>query len=275
MQDETNETENQAAMEAAFLATTEGEVTEVPQAPEVLTEKPAVETPPATPEAPPVETQTADQTALQVAIQALEKRLTQQVDKVSVNYGEVKRQLEAAKKAAATPEGAADADEVWADLRNEFPELSAPVAKGVDVAVRRHLQHALAAMPNTSPESIEAVIAARETRLRQESTTEDIKLLTKIHPDHKEIFKSPEWSQWLATLPEVRRQKTIATTDLEYVCDRVDEFKQYRIARAKEQAKNKNRIEAAVTPQGARQSGRTNLSEEEEMHKAFLEASTN
>lgn len=280
------EVSDQTAMEAAFAAATGA--TEVAQpektapvtettpepAPELKAAEPAeVKTETPTPEPAPAAQLTADQLALLATIPELEKRLTQQVDKVSGNYGEVKRLLESVKKAAATPEGAADAADEWGQLSAEFgPELAQGITKGVSASVEKALQRALTAMPQMSPEAIKEIVAAEREAERARRVATDIALLDKAHPDRFEIQKSTDWSAWLETLSPIRREKILTTYDLEYVSDRLDDFKAFRTAKQKEKQKSTSRIEAAVAPTGATKSGRTTLSEAEEMHQAFLAA---
>lgn len=263
---------DESLMEAAFLASASGNEFEAPVV--VQEEAPVVQqqkAEPATPSAPPASL-TPEQLALLSTIPELEKKLAQRVDKVDGNYGEIKRLLESVKKAAATPEGAANAEDEWAELKNEYPELIGGISRGVSASVQRAIQHALTVMPQLSPEQVKEAIAAERQAEHGRTVANDLAILDKVHPDRLELIKTPEWDQWFQSLSEVRRAKLQTTFDLEYVADRLSEFKEFRAKKQAEKQKSQSRIESAVTPQGTRQTGRSTLSEADEMQRAFESA---
>ena len=263
-----------AEMEAAFNAVSNNNVPDQavePAKEEVKEEaKPEVkvdeeikkvetEEPKAAPVVPP-QSLSEDQLKLLAAIPELEKRLTQQVDKVAGNYGEVKRLLDTMQKAAATPKGAADfeASADADDLEREFPEI----AMGVQDKINRAFAKAPTGM-NT--EQLEEWYTKREAVKYQES----VKILDTAHPDRIAVIDSTEWKQWISSLPDYQQVSVMKSEDPYYVSSMISKFKLHRDKQASLQEKSKQRIENAITPQGVRPTGPSILSEDEAAQKAF------
>lgn len=257
---ENDEAINDAAMEAAFAA-----VDDAPEAVPVTAEPaetPAIEE--KTPEAAPVVTPPAalseDQMRLLSAIPELERRLTQQVDKVAGNYGEMKRLLDTMQKAVATPQSAANF-EASADgdyLDREFPELTQGVQEKIDKA--------LAKMPaGVSSEELGKWYEKRKELERNDQVV----ILDTIHPDRKEISQSVEWANWMATLPVIEQAKLNNSEDPYYVAGMVSTFKEHHAKQMSQAVKSKQRIENAVQPKGVPPKGPSTISEDDAAQKAF------
>lgn len=284
LEDGQNESDSyEAEMLAAFSASDDADVRTVETPPqkapveettqaagEPKDEKPA-ETP-APVEAPPqaAPTLSEDQLRLLAAIPELERRLTQQVDKVAGNYGEVKRLLGEMQKAAATPKSAAEfkASDDMEQFEQDFAEIANPVKQMIEARLS-NLPHGI------SEAQLEAYFEAREVSQRDNA----IKILDEIHPDRFDIIGSREWGEWMGSLPKYRQTAILNSYDLHYVAGELSAFKEHRQAqagRANEQAaqaeKSKSRVEKAVTPSGARHSTKPTISEDEAMRQAFAEA---
>lgn len=267
------EEQSRAEMEAAFATSDEAdthssiepqkqepvEETRQEEVKEPEQEKPAI--PPAL---------TEDQLRLLTAIPELERRLTQQVDKVAGNYGEVKRLLGEMQKAAATPKGASEfsASEDMTQFEQEFSEIANPVKQMIE-------QRLASLNQGISADQLEAYIASRETAQLETAH----QTLNEIHPDWNQIIQTKEWNEWVASLPRHRQVAIAKSTDPYYAAGEVSAFKDIRQAQielAKKQAqqslKSKSRVENAVTPSGSRQSTQSTISEDEAMRKAFAEA---
>jgi hypothetical protein len=266
--------QSRAEMEAAFAASDDAEQqpVETPkqEAPvEETKQEDVVEEPKdEKPAAPPALSE--DQLRLLSAIPELERRLTQQVDKVAGNYGEVKRLLGEMQKAAATPKSAAEfkASDDMVQFEQDFAEIANPVKQMIEARLSS-LPHGI------SEEQLEAYFAKREADRR----SRDIDALNSIHPDRLEIIKTKEWDEWIGSLPKYRQAAIANSNDLHYVAGEISAFKersQAQAAREKEQAaqaeKSKSRVEKAVTPSGARHSTKPTISEDEAMRQAFAEA---
>jgi len=231
-----------------------------PEVKEPEKEKPAP-TPPAL---------TEDQLRLLSAIPELEKRLTQQVDKVAGNYGEVKRLLGEMQKAAATPRGAAEfgASDDMTQFEQDFAEIANPVKQMIE-------QRFASLNQGISADQLEAYIASRETDQRNKA----VQALDEMHPDRMEILQTKEWGDWYSSLPKYRQSAISNSQDLHYVAGELGAFKDHRQSQtelaqkqAQQDAKSKSRVNNAVTPSGSRQSTQSTISEEEAMRKAFAEA---
>lgn len=251
-----------AAMEAAFAA-----VDAAPEAtPEPVVEK-AVEVAPneekpveAAPLAPPTSGLSEDQVKLLSAIPELERRLTQQVDKVAGNYGEIKRLLDSMQKAAATPQGAAsfEASPDGDYLDREFPDLSPGVQEKIDKA--------LAKVPaGISGEELENWYANRKANDYQEL----VKILDAAHPDRIEVRESPAWKAWVENLPSYERMQVMNSDDPYYVAGMISKFKDYQTTQTSLAVKSKQRIENAITPKGVPPAGHSTITEDEAAQKAF------
>lgn len=218
----------------------------------------------ATPTAPPASGLSEDQIKLLSAIPELERRLTQQVDKVSGNYGELKRLLDTMQKSAATPQGAAafDASADGNYIDEEFPEF----ANGVNAKI----QQAFSKIPaGITAEQFEAMYAQRRQHEDTEKRNELIGILEKAHPDRVEIQQTPQWAQWMDGLTEYQRASVLGSEDPYYVSGMLSKFKAHRDKQAQASIKSKQRIESAITPNGVRPSGPSTISEEEAAQKAF------
>lgn len=275
--DVTDDAVDDAAMEAAFAAEFS-----TPAAPQADAPKPAeavtaVAAPaevvkeekkdtPAEKPAPPASGLTDDQVRLLAILPELEKRLTQQVDKVAGNYGELKRLFEETRKAAATPKGAAefDASKDGDYIAKEFPEL----AKGIE----DRLDQAIKAIPlptGITQEQFEALYVERRQREQTEARNQLIAILDKAHPDRHDIQKTPEWEAWSKGLATHQRDSLENSEDPYYVSGMLSKFKVYRDKQALAAKQNQKRIVDAVTPNGVRPASPSAISEEEAAQKAF------
>lgn len=256
--------DNAPQADAPATAAAEAVADAAPQPEEVKQEAPA------TPPAPQIPAALSDeQIKLLSAIPELERRLTQQVDRVAGNYGEVKRLLETMQKAAATPQGAADFDASKDGdyIDREFPELAGGLKSKIDEAVSK-IQSGITA------DQFEAMYAERRKHEELEHRNKLINVLESKHPDRFDIQKTPEWSQWRDGLTPYQRDSLENSEDPYYVSSMLSKFKDFRDKRAVADKKSKQRIEGAVSPNGVRPTSPSTITEEEAMQKAFAAALT-
>ena len=253
-----NDTETLAAFEASFSASPTETVE--PKVEEKV--EPVVEA-----KTEPVATPALSQQQLQLlaAIPELERRLTQQVDRVSGNYGEVKRLLDTMQKAAATPSSAAVFDASEDSLDQEYPEL----AQGVTAKISKALSSLKTGM---TAEEFESAYLARKERDESETLSKQLSTLKKAHPDHIEIQQTPEWTPWMNTLNESQRDGVMNSFDPYYVSSMITRFKTYRDKQVADATKDKQRVERAVSPSGVQPRGSSTINEDEAMRKAFFQA---
>lgn len=258
-----NDTETLAAFEASFSASpTETvepkvETVEAKVEPEIVVKEEAKEAP--------ATALSEQQLKLLAAIPELERRLTQQVDRVSGNYGEVKRLLDTMQKAAATPQSAAVFDASEDSLDQEFPEL----AQGVAAKIAKAMSSVQTGM---TAEQFETMYQARREVEKAETFSTQLSTLKKAHPDHIEIQQAPEWTPWLNTLNESQRDGVMNSFDPYYVSSMITRFKTYRDKQVADATKDKQRVERAVSPSGVQPRGSSTITEDEAMRKAFNEA---
>ena len=229
----------------------------------------------ATPEAPPAPQFSPEILSALNGLPELERRLTQQVDKVAGNYGEVKRLIDTIQKSSqATPQGAAATARSMTKLRElGFDELADAIADdlGTDGT-------------EINPESIAKIAADAVSKANADAEVnahnKAVSALDRDHPDRVEIRESSSYKDWLASLSETKRNRFLTSWSPEYVSERLDEFKDWRSAKAAEQARtdadatkaaarleSKSRLEAAVTPSGRSRGGPITTS----IHDAFLQ----
>lgn len=274
--------QSNAEMEAAFAASFDAESAKTTEAPKTDDAQAKVEDAPsegegtaaapvegkkdepATPSAPPVAALSADQVRLLATLPELEKRLTQQVDKVAGNYGEIKRLVDTMKSAAATPQGAAafQASEDADYLDREYPALAGEIKSRIDKAVAN-------VKTGISEEEFEQRYERRRARDAQVRMNEMIDVLESDHPDRVEIQKTPQWATWMQTLSPAQKRAVTESEDGHYVSSMLFKFKDYRDQQAAAAAKSKQRIEAALTPTGTRAPGHQITSDEDAAQRAF------
>lgn len=237
-------------------------------------QKPEVEAVPETPATPDPAPQAASPLTPEIlaalsSLPNLEKRLTQQVDKVAGNYGEVKRLLDTIQKSnTATPQGAAAATDAWNELQAEFgPELAGQMARAVDKVV--------ASRQGISQDDVRAIVAETVG-----GNAPDLSVLDELHPDWKELrdTKPQDYSEWLESLRPATRIRYLNSSDPLHVAEKLDEFKAWRESRAEKPAPvtppkethqaSTSRLEAAATPTGRSRGSPTTLSAAD----AFLQA---
>lgn len=257
-------------MEAAFAASVDGtdEIQAEPQAKaeetEVEAESQEKTEEKATQPAPPAAALSEDQIKLLSAIPELERRLTQQVDRVAGNYGEVKRLLESMQKAAATPQSAAafEASEDGDYLDRELPEIANGVKAKIDRAVSQ-------IQTGITVDQFEAMYAERRTKEEAQKRDELISALDAAHPDRLDVIKTPAWGEWFSGLTDYQQASLKNSEDPYYVSGMLSKFKECRDKQKSASEKSKQRIASAVTPSGVRPTSPSTISEDEAAQKAF------
>lgn len=99
-------------------------------------------------------------------------------------------------------------------------------------------------------EKLAPALAAMEARIAQVSESAQLELVTYIHPDFEQTVQGDEFKKWLDTLAEERRKEVVESPRAMVAAKAVTEFKEWKVKAAKEAAKQKNRLEGAITPRG-------------------------
>ncbi len=199
----------------------------------------------------------AQELLTQVArIPDLEKRLRDEGGR----YGALKQQIEQLQERIATATTAgevaansADAGELLADLRDEFPEL-ADKLQGAFSKV-------MASRGGIDPGGIEKLVSERLEAARQKDQEAALEQLTEAHPDWIEVRAKPEFQEWKATLPDRVRARFERSQDPFYVSEMLDQHKDWLNSRAKQPSapaaqqpasQPNRRLAAATVPNGTK-----------------------
>jgi len=165
------------------------------------------------------------------------------IRKMHGEIGNINRTL----KQLQTP-AAPDSNELSAALKDaeavaeEYPELAGPLVKALKAAIAADKPRA---QPVDAVDFGEKIAQAVIERKR----ADDIEALADSHPDYREIYASEEFKKWLSAKPAAYQEKLNSTWNPAIASKGLDEFKESR----KAQERNKNRLAAAVAPQGMQQ----------------------
>jgi len=165
--------------------------------------------------------------------------LKQQIDEIQ---GRLKTQTTEAETVA----NVADAKELLADLRGEFPEL-ADKMEGVISKV----------IASKSGGDVDKLVSERIQAAKQAEIQGALEILSEAHPDWKEVRDTTEYAEWKKTLPERTLKRFDNSTDPYYVAEMLDQHKEWLISKTqkpsapsakKEEAQPSKRLAAAVMP---------------------------
>lgn len=191
--------------------------------------------------------------------------LRSQVDKLFGKHGEVNRtlqQLQARTEAGAPVE---ITEEDLADFAEEYPELAQSQLKLLQkFASKLHGTGPAAAQPQVDVEALSSGI-------RDELRTEfEERLIKRAHRDFVDVVQSQDFNLWMTSqLNEEERTTLVASKDADLIIDRLDQFKAWQEAAAKQIKQKQKRLESAVTPRGDSTPLPTSQSEEDAFANAF------
>lgn len=186
--------------------------------------------PEAAPEADPWEGVPA---ALKQTLEALQSKVSaidtigNEVKQWSGRVGAIQRELQlqrnAAEQAAKTVSEAptkqqmaeaAQDDEAWSELKDEFPEWADALEKRTG-KLEKKFSEQIESLRQQQPQTLDLSALRREY---------DQKLLTIKHPDWRELVASPEYQEWLNKQPGDVRQKALESTDALECIEVLDQF---------------------------------------------------
>ena len=186
--------------------------------------------PEAAPEADPWEGVPA---ALKQTLEALQSKVSaidtigNEVKQWSGRVGAIQRELQlqrnAAEQAAKTVSEAptkqqmaeaAQDDEAWSELKDEFPEWADALEKRTG-KLEKKFSEQIESLRQQQPQAPDLSALRREY---------DQKLLTIKHPDWRELVASPEYQEWLNKQPGDVRQKALESTDALECIEVLDQF---------------------------------------------------
>jgi len=184
------------------------------------------------------EDQWKELTAKATAIDEIKAESKRQFDSLNGNLGGMKQLVESLKSQRGQLTSAQ-----LKRTTEEFPELAKLLQEDL----------AEAATGGINGDEIERraqAIVAQE--LPKHIVQFETKLLRSYHRDWVQVVNSPEFLAWQGTLPAEEQSKFLASTDGEYIADKITEFKESRAKPkpAPQPSSRTKRLEAAVQPRG-------------------------
>lgn len=222
----------------------------------------------------------AEITELREKVPGLEARLQSEIQKVHGKFGELTRNLKllqqqpgrkfdaAALKRLSDPEkGFPDIAEMLAqDLSDIFGSAAVP-AEEKPKAIESQTQ-----TPDISAQ-IQTRVDAAVTLVREAT---EKKLLTFMHPNWEAKSKTPEFGEFIQSLSEAERKTVMESEDSIVAASaftRFDEWQKAKKTQAdgarKNQDKNKERLEKAITPSGDGSPPATTIDDEAALEMGF------
>lgn len=223
-------------------------------------------------------------TALSTQIESLRADSTKKIDTAFGKVGGVERTLAALQTATPAGHTVEVTDDMFGDLKTEFPELGALVEKGIK-NLAKGLKGTAPAAAALDPKQIETAVTSRLVALQMEALDED-------RADWHEVIGAPEsntpYRQWLATQPADYQARLASTNSAAVIAKSITTFETHAAAAAapaaeaakkavaeaakkaaaeKVAATRQQRLEAAATPRGA--GGHTSATVEDDFEAGF------
>lgn len=158
-------------------------------------------------------------------------------------------------------------------MKAEYPEL----AKELEGDLTDLLQTLAAGAKGPDPANLSELIEAGVQRRLAERADAEV---TDEHPTWKADMwvdgklgeaRTPDYTAWLATMPEADRYRFENSNNPMYVTRRIGEFYTWRQARTQAQTEKQDRLKAAITPRGVPRAGPSTQSDREAAEAGFNE----
>jgi hypothetical protein len=178
---------------------------------------------------------------------AVARQVTSLHDKVYGKMGEFNRELLKLNERASS--GKPITKEALKRLSDEYPDLAEALAED------------LGSFMSGGQLDSEAIKADLDKRVEEAELKMGLRFLSRAHPTWKTDKASPEFKQFLGTLPSDVQQQIQTSNDIDFAVDVLDGFSNWRKAQAAKVTPKtttkptSRRIEAAITPKGERGSG--------------------
>lgn len=187
---------------------------------------PTAEAPPAaeTPAEPAFDSEQIKAVMAQVSrIPELEKQLRD----AGGRYGGLKKTLDELQQRMAAPgtTGTADVEDMLKDIKEEFGE------EGLYQSLKTAFSK-LAAGKSIDPGAVEKIVAEKIAAAKQAETEAAMELLTEAHPTWQQDRETPEFKEWMESLPAKERTRFTRSEDPFYVADKLDDFKAWKEKKA-------------------------------------------
>lgn len=147
-------------------------------------------------------------------------------------------------------------------MKEAYPELAEDLSADIN--------EALANLKSTAqdPDEFARLVDERVAKAAHEMRKET---LAERHPDWEDVKKSESFWKWMDALPEADRTAIQTSASPTFVASKLDVFKAWRDKGAKTKQQSQERLESAITPTSSAGTGKSTLSDEEAMQKAFAE----
>lgn len=187
---------------------------------------PTAEAPPAaeTPAEPAFDSEQIKAVMAQVSrIPELEKQLRD----AGGRYGGLKKTLDELQQRMAAPgtSGTADVEDMLKDIKEEFGE------EGLYQSLKTAFSK-LAAGKSIDPGAVEKIVAEKIAAAKQAETEAAMELLTEAHPTWQQDRETPEFKEWMESLPAKERTRFTRSEDPFYVADKLDDFNAWKEKKA-------------------------------------------
>lgn len=164
----------------------------------------------------------------------------QSLDKAFGKLGGIERQLQQLARSGVSEVSKDD----FTELHAEFPELAELTLKGFNRALAKA---AGGGAPAIDDARIQAVVAPVLQRFEQ---VNEMRNLTRAHPDWEAVTASPDWATWAAAQPDAVREQ-LTGWDSDFIASQIAAFKATRKPAAKPAADARRaRLQQAITPRG-------------------------
>lgn len=188
-------------------------------------------------------------------------KLKERESKVFGALGGLKRSIEEIRNQPkqAQPAAALDLKGKLNRLSAEFPEMAALLTDDLAEALQQ---------PSGVGVDPEAFGRAVDAKFDNVSKGYELKLLTVMHRDWKQVVQEPAFEQWKATLPPDQLQVVNDSWDAISVGETLTAFKEWKNKTTQTKQNRQSRLESAIAPKGNPQMA-PSLSDEDAFVKGF------
>lgn len=150
-------------------------------------------------------------------------------------------------------------------LNAEFPEIAEMLAD--DMAEMSGGVADKAEVPKADVETLVESRVAKVTETLEEKI--NVKLLTALHPDWQQVVSTPDFRNWMTTLPANVQQELNESKDAAYISEKLNQFKTRRNNVDTEREKRNERLSRSVLPKTTQRVDKSLMTEEEAFNAAF------
>lgn len=191
--------------------------------PAPVVDQPKVEIEEPTAEVPPEPAYTNDQIKDVIAQVSRIPELEKQLRDAGGRYGALKQSLEQLQQKISAPATGEpiDVEEMLKEIKDDFGEEG--LYKSLKAAFSK-----VVAGKSIDPETVGKIVLERIEETKKAEEAAAIAELTDAHPTWMEDRKTPEFKEWMSSLPEKQRKRFERSNDPYYVADVLDGFAEWK-----------------------------------------------